>query len=240
MIEYKIRDPAFFIRSVNTISTILDESVIQFGGHIRMYGIDPSGICLYEFILGEGELDIISDEKVNIMVCLPDIQQIFDRFKGSSDLTLMYDNSMITMKGRINGIKTFTLGILDLDIPDDFTPKLADLELDSVFTIDMSDFLDMIKDAEINSEEYTIETIGDKLIITSWGKDGDTQSNTILDDETTSDEKCAYSVDYTKRILSTLGNDDGIVCFSKNMPLMIYNRLSVDSFIKWYLGPRVQ
>ena len=52
MIEYVIKNPQFFITCMQSIGSIIDETVLEFGGRLRSFGIGPSRICLYELLIG--------------------------------------------------------------------------------------------------------------------------------------------------------------------------------------------
>ena len=241
MIEYKIKDPAFFVRSVKSIGTVIDETLLQFGSRLRSYGLDQSHICLYELIIGESELEIISDGKIDIMIDIRDLVKIMNRFSSPDEMSISYDSERIIIKGRIdNKTKTFKLATLDSDIPPDPMETLNKLELDSVFNINLSDFMDMISDAEIYSDAFTMETIDDKLVIEALGNTGSVMSELELDNAITSIEKCTYSISLIHNILKTLGSQDVIISFAKDKPIMIYNKLAKDSHLKWFVGPRVE
>ena len=241
MIEYNIKDPSFFLRSLSSIAKVADETVLQFGGRLRTYGMDASSICLYELVIGKSELEIIKDGKIDAMFHLDDLQKIINRFKNPEVLTIQYNDNILTIKGIVNDKKkTFTLSELDSEIPIEPMVAMGKLALDSVFVINLADLLEMIKDMEIYAEIFTIETVDDKMIIKASGVIGNAESEIDIDDGVTSNEKCSYSLTYAKGILGTLGSQDVTISFAKNMPIMIFDKLSKDSFIRWYLAPRVE
>ena len=57
MIRYKIKDSAFFLRCIKSIANVVDTTILQFGGHLRTYGLDASRICIYELVIGKSELE---------------------------------------------------------------------------------------------------------------------------------------------------------------------------------------
>lgn len=242
MIEYKIKDPSYFIRCIKSIATIADNTVLQFGGKLRTYGMDGSRICLYELSIGKSELEIINDGRIDVMINMPDFQKILNRFRNPDVLKIQYANNIITIIGHINNKKkTFKLAVLDLDVPPDPMESLNKLELNSVFKIDLTDFIDMIEDTEIFSDCFNIITKDlNKVIIEGFGVIGESRSEIDLPNGITADEKCSYSLSFTKNILKTLGSQEVTINFSHNMPIMIFDKLSKDSYIKWYLGPRVE
>lgn len=241
MIEYNIKDPSFFIRAMKSIAKVADETVLQFGKRLRTYGLDASRICLYELVIGESELEIVSDGKIDVMINLGDLQKILDRFRNPDLLTIQYDDNKIIIKGFVNGKrKTFKLLTLDEDIPPDPMESFGKLALDSVFIIDLTDFIEMITDMELYAESFILQTVGDKMVVTAWGTVGDAISEMEIEDGITSNERCSYSLTFAKGILGTLGSQEVTISFAKDMPIMIFDKLSKDSFIRWYLAPRVE
>lgn len=236
MIEYKILNPSFFIKCMTGLSSIVDNTVLQFGKQLRTYGMDPSRICLYEFVIGGSEIEIISDEEKIVMVCLSDFQKILNRLSGVKELTLINDDNLIIIKGVVNDKKkTFRLNILSEDIPTDTKVKT---DLNSMFNIDSIDFAGIINDAKIYSEIFTIKTTDKELIISSGGVIGSTE--TVIDlDIMTSEEQCSYSTYFMSGIIKTLGNQEITVAFSTDTPIMIYSKISANSFMRWHLAPRV-
>jgi len=241
MIEYNFKDPQFFLRCIKSISAIADNTVLQFGKRLRTYGMDGSRICLYELVIGESELDIIHDGKINIMIYLTDLQKILARFRNPDELTIIYDQNTITIKGKIaNRNKTFKLGILDDDVPHDPMEALNKLALDSVFKMDLSGFLDMIEDAEVYSDSFKIETKDDKIITTAFGNVGESMTEVYLEEGITAEEQCNYALSFAKGILKSLGSSEVTISFAHDKPIMIFDKLSKDSFVRWYLAPRVE
>lgn len=240
MIKYRIKDPLFFLQCMKSVSTVIDETIIQFGSMIRSYGVDKGGICIYELIIGENELDIISDGKIEVVVNLFDLQKILNRFKDPDELFIEYDQNRITIQGKINNkTKTFKIAILDEKIPPDPMANLNKLKLDCIFTINISDLVDMVNDASIYNDAFQITSIDNKIVILGQGVMGYSESEYELDEEVLSNEESSYSITLFGKILKELGSQEVIVGFKTNYPIMIYNKLSSSSHLKWYLAPRV-
>ena len=241
MIEYIIKDPHFFVASIKSIASIASNTVLTFGDKLTSYGMDDGRICLYELVIGKGELDIISDGEIEVLVSLPDLQKILSRLSASDEITIKYDNNMIILKSKIGyKTKTFKLSVLTGEIPKHPIETLDKLELDSIFNIGLSDFVDMVKDGELYTEFFTIKTVDNKIIIDGVGNIGSFESEYELDNEVTSEEMCNYSISLLTKILSTLGNPEVTISFAAGKPIMIYNKLSKDSYLRWYLAPRVE
>jgi len=242
MIEYHIHNPDFFIKAVASIAKIADHMVLQFGNRIRTYGMDGGRICLYEMLISKEDLEIIQDKNISIMIVLTDLQKVIQRLKGTDNLMLIFDDNRLTVKGRIaNKNKTFRINIIDDEsIPEDNIDKLSELELNSVFSINLSDFVDMMQDVKIYKESFVLETKGDIVSIKCDTIAGEMVSEIQLEFPTSSDEKCGYSMLLGEKILKELGSQDVIVSFGTDMPIMIFTQLSPTSFIKWYLAPRIE
>jgi len=239
MIEYTINNPKFFINAIASIGNIVDETVLQFGKGLRTYGMDPSRICLYELVLGKSFIDIVSDGRIDVMICVSDFLKILKRLTSSDTIKILFGSSVVTIKGKIgNKNKTFRLRVLtDEDKPEDLMHKLDDRKVDSIFNIDLADFIDMVGDSEIYAEIFRLKTSKNSVKVNGEGVVGDFESE--IEADVTGEAQCQYSVVFIKNILKTLGNQEATISFSKAEPIMIYSKLSPDSHLKWYLAPRV-
>jgi len=241
LIEYEIKNPTFFIKALSSIAIIAEHIILQFGSRLRTYGMDTGGLCVYEMVIGKDDIKIISDEEVSAIFYLPDLQKILSRISSTKSLTLIYANYQLTVKANIdNKSKTFKIAELDEELMPDIIPKLDKLDLSCVFNIELADLLDMIQDAKIYKDEFTIKTHGSYITLTCNGIIGEMESKIIIEPPPTSSTSCTYSIDLGEKIFKALGGNDVIVSFGKNMPIMIFNKLSPSSYIKWYLAPRVE
>jgi hypothetical protein len=239
LIEYKVNDTNFFIRAIKSIASVMDETVFHFKEGIRAFGFDPSRICLFELVIGTSELDIISDGDEAVLICIPDVTKALSRLASSEDLTLILDDNRLIIKGKIGGrTKTFKLNVSGDDHPLDVSDILLNLELDSVFNISLADFMDMVKDGEMFSEVVQLKTENNTLKVDGYSGIGEFNSEIEMD--ITSEETCQYSIVFLNNMLKDLGGVEVTISFATNKPMMVYNKLSRDSYLKWFLAPRVE
>ena len=240
MIIYRIKAPNIFIKCLKSLATAGDELLLRFGNGITTFGKDPAGVFLYYAEFGDSLIEIIEDGRIDVFISLADLNKILKRFNTVEELTIGYNNSLVIIKIKIdNKRKTFKLRIVDGELIEGLRENLEKLNLDTVFTINGSDLLDSIRDSEIYSEYLNIKVMNDVVRIWVNTVVGEMESDTILDIPATADNHGSYSNIYLTRILSSMTGTDIVVAFSKHMPIMIHNKISTDSYIKWYLAPRV-
>lgn len=242
MIKYKIKHPDFLIMALNTIvGCHTDKTVLQFGGKIRSYGLDGGRIAAYEVIIGKSQLDIIEDGKIDVMIHVPSLASILKRFTHPDELTVIYDQNRVKIKGKIgNRNKTFSLSTLAGDAPDDAMKTLSTLQLNAAFNINMSELRNMIDDVNVYSEKFSLHTEGNEVFLDAVNPMGYVKSGCFLEDEPTANDECDYSLLYAKDILKAMGNQEVTISFGKDLPMMIYSKLAEDSYVKWFLAPRVE
>jgi len=240
MILYKIKEPNIFIKCLKSLATAGDELLLRFGNGITTFGKDPAGVFLYYAEFGDSLIEIIEDGKIDVFVSLADLNKILKRFNTVDELTIGYNNSMVMIKIKVdNKRKTFKIRIVDGDLTEGLRENLEKLNLDTVFSINGSDLLDSIRDSEVYSDFLNIKVMNDVVRIWVNSVIGEMESDTILDSPATADNHCSYSNIYLTKILSSMTGTDIIVAFGNNMPIMIHNKISIDSYVKWYLAPRV-
>ena len=244
MIEYTITNPSFFINSIDSISSIVDEGVIEFDNYIKLKGMDGGRLVFFELLIGEDSLLIKKKgyEEVPLFIC--DLIKILKRFKGKMEtITLLYDNNVLTIRGKINNKdKTFKLRAIDIDYEgkDLSIEKLLSLPLDAIFKTKRSDILDAIEDCEIYGEWFDIETKGTLINIYADGPIGEALNTIELTTEIYSNQKANYSIKFAKPILKSLYNEDVIIMFRKDYPMAIHDRISEKSKMVWFIAPRVE
>ena len=240
MILYRLKEPNIFIKCLKSLATAGDELLLRFGNGITTFGKDPAAVFLYYAEFGDSLIDIIEDGRIDVFVSLADLNKILKRFNIVEELTIGYDNGLVIIKVKLdNKRKTFKIRTVDGELTEGLRESLAKLNLDTVFTINGSDLLDSIRDAEIYSEYINLKVAGDIVKVWVNAVVGEMESDTILDAPATADNYCSYSSLYLSKILSSMTGTDIIVAFGNDMPIMIHNKISIDSYIKWYLAPRV-
>jgi len=240
MIEYKCKDPAFFMRSITSIAPIVSNTVIVFGKQLRMYGLDNGGLCLFDCMFGKEEFNISSDGIMRVSIDTTDLITIFKRFNNPDELSINYDNNQLIIKGKVdNRNKTFKLSVSSDDLPQDPSRKLTSLELNAIFNISLPDMLEMIDDGSIYGEEFRISTRGKLINVYGSSPTGEFDVDHTLEEPVPVDETATYSIEVTHKILEKLKTSNIVVSFAEEMPLSIYVKLSAHSHLQWFIAPRV-
>lgn len=241
MIEYRIKEPDIFIKCLKSLSIAGEYFLLRFGNGLTTFGKDPGGIYLYYAEFGESIIDIVKDGKIDVFISLGDVSKILKRFSSVEDFTIIYDDNKIIFKIKAdNRRKTFVIYILDEEIEMELKDRLANMKLNTMFTINGADLLDAIQDTEIYSEICDLQTIDSIVRLNTYGHAGEVESDIEIDTPATENTKACYSLNYMKLIVNTMADDDIIVAYDKGMPIMLHKKISNDSYLKWYLAPRVE
>jgi len=243
MIEYNILNPSFFIKAMKAIKEVVYEGYLEFGDGIRLFGIGPSRIQLFELTLGNDILDVVKSGYEDVPLDLGDLYKVLDRFKGGEieSLKLIYDDNCLTIRGKVGGrIKTFKRYAVDIDyrIDENPIPKLLKLPLDAVFKVEATAFIDCLKDCELFAEIFTMESLNDSILISSVGNCG-TSETELPTTEIYSNQKASYSIPLVKKMLESTYNNEVIIMFKTDHPIAIHDKISDTSRMVWFLGPRV-
>lgn len=241
MVNYLIKKPEFFIKYMKELGNIIYEAYIEFGGKIRICGMDPSRICLLEFVYGGEELEIIEDEKRNFGLNFGELNKIFQRFKSPKEIFIKTNDNILIVTGDIgNKTKTFKINEYDIDTGDEIPmEKILSIPYNAIIRMEGSDLEDAIKDAELYNMELMIQTKGNNIIFGSNSIYGSTNTKIEMDYDIFSDEKSFYPIKFLKNMIKPMTNSKITLMLKTDYPLAIYDKLSNDSYIRWFLGPRV-
>lgn len=241
MILYKIKDPITFKTYMTSIAPVVTNIVIMFGKQLRIYGIDESGICMFDSIIGKEEFDIIKDGIIKLIINTNDFLNILKRFNNPEELAIGYNGNAIIIKGKMNKkTKTFKLSIIDEYMPPDPAKKLANLELNSIFNIPTPEMVDLIGDGGVYGEAFIISTSGKFVNIKGISVVGEFEDIYELNEEVLSEEIATYSVEIISTILSKIKSPLLTISFAEDFPMSIYVKLSPHSYINWFIAPRVE
>lgn len=244
MLEYILKNPKFFIKYFDSIASLNDEGIIEFGNKIRIMGIDRSRIAIFELIIGEDNLEIINDQNVKIPLCLADLQKILKRLGSPEELIIKYDNKncQLIIEAQLdNKKKTFKLNetTLDDDLRQDPIPTLLKLQMNSIFKIKADDFLDAIEDCLTYMDMGTLYIKDNTFSIYTTSINGSCKTEINLNSEVFSEETAEYSFEWLRAVLKPMRGSDIIVMYRKDYPIQLYDKLSEKSHMRWYVAPRV-
>ena len=103
MIEYNIKNPQFFTKTISFISELTDEGFIEFGGKIRISGLDRGMLSMFELYIDKDELDIIKDEERNVAISFDSLSKIMKRLTSADSLKIKFNTkkNRLTVIGKI-------------------------------------------------------------------------------------------------------------------------------------------
>lgn len=242
--KYLITNPKFFLKHMESIGNVYYEGIIQFKENIRMTGIDPSRITLFEFIMGDDVLETTNKKKLLAPIDISDLNKILKRFKNPSELTLICDTDKqtIVIKGKVgNKSKTFNLSMITLETELFKVPSsLGKIEYNAVFRLNSNDLKEAAKDVEIYTEILSLKLKEDGLHVFANSPIGNVDTIIHMDVDTPVDDVASFSVKYVNNIVKDMKDTNLIVMLKSDHPLSIYDKLSDKSRILYYLAPRVE
>jgi len=241
MVNYQIKNTSFFLKYLKQLGKIIDECWIEFGGKIRLFGMGPSRISVFEFMLGDDCMEIIEDEDIKIAINLSDLEKVLKRFTKDSSIFIKTGDNKLIITGDIkNKTKTFRLSQIDMEQTDkDPLPKLSKIPYNVILKMNGVDFKDSLKDSEICSEIITMETKGNDLYLSSIGYCNSVDIKYEMDYEIYADEKASYSIKFLLNMIEPMKNSEITIMFKSDYPMVMFEKISSKSWMKWYLAPRI-
>ena len=121
---------------------------------MELQGLDPSRSSLFKFVLGK-----LGDDYEIFGMDLIDFTKILERVKSASEITLGYDSKAckIVLRTKINNKKkTFRLSEIDAEMAKIPFDVLMSKPYEAAFTMPTKDFVAILKDGEIYSNDMII------------------------------------------------------------------------------------
>jgi proliferating cell nuclear antigen len=238
---------------VETLSSIIDETTFTITPQeFRVKAMDPSRICLLQLIITRENFDSFEcDEPVKVSLNLDDLGKIMKRAASSDAITLVHEDEahrikVLMRREEQSRSRTFSLGLLDLDIEEIPMGSLLSIEYSSGWSTDPDFLKEAIKDAEIYSEIINIEArenIG--LTYSSAGQIGEMKYElgleNFLEEDIAGEEKGSYSVVFLKAILKLQSITEALrVSLKTDHPIKMEFDLLEGGKLSYFLAPRVE
>jgi len=231
-----------FIKRLEAIEKMLDEGWLEFGGKIRIVGIDPSRIAVFEFVMGADHLKINQDDDIQMAINIFDFCKVLRRLKNSEILRLIYDQEsyQITIVGRVNNRKkTFKLPEIDISDQEEFPfEKLLAMSLPAMFWIEANDFKDMVEDCEMYSDAVDIGTGNDKVLVKAFYPNAEVSSEIEMPD-IIEGVVSSYSIRFLKILINCMLGSKLLVRFGAGKPMIVLDKIDEETRMLWFLAPRI-
>jgi len=243
MIDYEILEPQVFIKRVEAIEKMIDEGWIQFKPDcIRMVGLDPSRIAVFEFVAGEDMVTIHESDEMSLPINFFDMCKVLVRMKTAETLRLQYDGSFFKLIGKIdNRKKTFNLPLIDItEVEEPPMDHLLSMPLKVTFFVDVTSLKDMIEDCAIFSDTLTVTTKTDRVIMGAIYFGSANVISEIEVEDVHEDELTSYAIRFLKIAVDCMIGEKVLVRFQSNYPMLILNKISELSRMVFFLAPRVE
>ncbi len=243
MIHYKIKNPNFFAKTIIFISELTDEGFIEFGGKLRISGMDGGRLSMFELFIDEDELEILEDEKIEVGISFSSLGKIMKRMPSSDSLSIKFDTARnkFSVRGEINNkTKTFSIPELDLDYSDtsEFIQRLLEIKMNVTFSMDVSELKDIVSDMEMVNDNITMDALSDSIKFYTNGY-GSEVCVEVPTGENYIEEKSSYPIHFLKKYVRGFTGMRALIRYKKDNPLEIFNKLTEKSKFVFFVAPRV-
>jgi len=244
MIEYNIKNPQFFTKTISFISELTDEGFIEFGGKIRISGLDRGMLSMFELYIDKDELDIIKDEERNVAISFDSLSKIMKRLTSADSLKIKFNTkkNRLTVIGKI-GKKTKTFGMqeIDLDFKDTtgFIATLMNLKMNVAFAMDVSELSAIVSDIELVSDNINMKALPESILFYSTGYASESVEIEFPTTENFTTDTASYAIYFLKKYVRGFNSMRTIVRYKTDCPLQLFHKLTDKSKFVFFIAPRV-
>ena len=242
-----LTEPRYLKDSILIISELVNEVNLKFSkDKIELVAVDPATVAMIIFkLLSSAFSEYSVDKERTIGISLDAFTQILKRAKPTDILTLELDEEKnrltISLKGTT--VRTFKLGLLDIDQREQKIPNLK-------FTVKVATntllFTEAIEDMDIIADNLTFSVAQQNFFIQSEGTTSSGKVQISGDEETTielskeEDQSSRYSIEYLKKIIkaSKLSNHVTLE-FGQDYPLRAEYKVLDRLSLQFVLAPRI-
>ncbi|KXA99246.1 hypothetical protein AKJ41_05735 [candidate division MSBL1 archaeon SCGC-AAA259O05] len=234
---------------IGAISELVEETNFEFGEDaVEMKAMDPSHVVLVDFRLSREacqEYDI--EESKELGIDLTEMNRIMSRAKKSDWLSLSFsedDNTLaVTFEG--NGVRTFTLPLISLEVEE--TPD-PDLDHTAWASVGAGAIKDGLKDASLMKDNVTIKLSEENLLLSAESDAGEAEtelspeSDAVEGLDVDESSKAVYNIEFLQKMLKGAGSKDMVeVSHGTDMPIDLTLPLADGKgHLRFLLAPRVE
>lgn len=205
--------------------------------------LDAGHICTIDLKIGKDIIEIVEDQKINAGINLNSLEKVMKRFgKTPESLYFQFDDKRneFIIKAKLDGkVKTFRLKNIDVEFEEFNVDLLFNLPLDSIFKMDVSDFLNAVQDCSLYSNIFTMKTWKDRVEFISENISGgckiSVDSSDIVIGATAS-----YPISFCEKILKEIPKSKITVLFKDNYVMVIHLKISNETYLRYALAPQVE
>ncbi len=226
-----------FKKSLEIISSLIQETNIRFKEDgIYIQAIDKTQVLLIDFKMSKSVFETYNVEPNYIGVNLLEIYNIIARSfeKDKIQIDLKENFLEIQLNGQIQ--RKFNISYIETGKD---VVSIPDIKFDVIFNINAHLLKEILKDASLIGNTIIFKIQNQKLIIETQGEKGKIET-TIPKIKIKSKKDSViskYSLTYLKNITKSMdGENDIVIKFSEDSPLLLEYNLSTDIKIELYLS----
>lgn len=232
---------------IGALSSVVDKITLRASTDgINQRSRDPAHICMTDFKLDKSEfktLTVTGDEEI-ITIDAEDFSKILRRLKKDDEIEIETDDSEseLIIKSDNGSSKEFSIPLLSKRLDEE--QDLSKLKFDSKINMDISTFIDELKNVSLMGEHVGIKTSSSEFEIFSSEGRGNYTSTFEADDldsfESTNPSKSVFQVDYLETILNSFDKDNDIeIAVADNTPIKI-SLVDDESYFDFLQAPLIK
>lgn len=234
---------------VTAISTVVDEGTfsVTLDG-ISLRAMDPSHVAMVDFSLSKQVFDEYEcDKPIKIGVSLAQMLKFLRGIGADETLELHFDESVGKFTVRVLGkyMRTFSMPTLESIAEEAPSPRFTFNAKVKIFS---SDLKQVLSDAttvssyarlEATAEKFAVKASGDVAsVVAEFAKGSDALQELTVQQDSFATFNLAYLSDIVRNASAV--SETVTVEFSTDMPLKLDFEMPPNSFLRFYLAPRIE
>ena len=231
--------PQYLKDCISTISGLVQECIIEFKSDgIHIISMDLANVCMVICNVLESAFQKYESNDEKICINMQTLKDVL-RKATNKDMLIMElgDKLKITLKAKVT--REFNIALINVD--DDKSVKIPNVEYDTILTMKSLELDDAIDSVGLVSEAVKIEYQDKKLLLWSDEVQNDVKV-TINELKVEKELNCfsKFSIDYMKKIIEASKICDNVkIGLKQDFPLYAEYKVPDKIFISFYLAPRV-
>jgi len=161
-----ILENQYLKESISIISELVHEAIIKVTKNaLEIKAVDPVSVAMINYKLlasAFSEYTVNEEEEMGINLLM--LKQILGRSKNDDVITIEKEDNKLKVQLRANSTRTFTIPIIEVE---ETNVNPLDFDFNVKVTLDSTTFSNAIQDADLVSEEVTLEADQEKFIVAS-------------------------------------------------------------------------
>lgn len=251
MFKIKTSNAKLWRDLVTAISTVIDEGAFSITPEgISLRAMDPSHVAMVDFSLSKQAFDEYQcDKPLKMGISLTGMLKFLRGIGTNEVLELSFDEGIGKLNVQAKGKYTRTFSMSTLELVSEEAPSPKKFTFNARVKILSSNLRQALSDAVMVSDYVRLEAATDKFVVKTSGDIASVtaefvrgSSDVLLDLAIQQDSSATFSLGYLNDIVKTASVTSEVVTleFSSDMPLKLDFEMPQDSYLRFYLAPRIE